>query len=442
MSGNVNLWADGFSENIALAKMTHDGSTTWLKDWSESFEQLSQDVGDNGELGGSSQSVALDSAGDLYVAGRRSQTSSNSVFQALLFKVDGDTGDMEWATGATNGSNAIPTIAAQSLQGSAVDASLPGRVFMAGKAEGAGMLLSAFDSTTGDLDWAMSIQSGGIARAGGIVVDGTSLYVGGIANNKAFVARIDDVDGETPTLAWSQTYGSFSIVRSLSVEGGTLLACIDKRGLPTSFVATALSTTDGSVIWAKVWDDNNADDNDNSLVARIVGGDAIIGGRISFSPFDTGSGDGFLLRLALSDGAYRWGSFFYNGKGAEELTRNEITGMAEAPDGSLWVVEQSTPGALNQHHFWGRWYQANDDTLDFPAGTGSERLSDFTIAVVDVTATTTFTPLSAAQGHSIETAAIWINTAAGVTLDDAFELEGAGFQTGVHALVQQLEITD
>ena len=80
--------------------------------------------------------------------------------------------------------------------------------------------------------------------------------------------------------------------------------------------------------------------------------------------------------------------------------------------------------------------------LDFPAGRGSERLTDFTIAVVDVTATTTLTPLSAAQGHSIETAAIWINTAAGVTLDDAFELEGLGFPTGVHALVQQLEITD
>ena len=92
--------------------------------------------------------------------------------------------------------------------------------------------------------------------------------------------------------------------------------------------------------------------------------------------FDTQGGDGFLLSLDPATGSYDWGSFYYGGKGAEELEADFVTGLVSTSSG-LYALHQNTPGPNNHAHFWGRWYQANDDTLDFPGGDGSMRLADY-----------------------------------------------------------------
>ena len=437
LTGNVNGWGDGFSENLAVASIGEDGGLRWLYEWNEPYEQLSHDVGDNGELGGSAHSAALDAAGDLYLAARRSQSSSNNVFQALVINVDGDTGQVGWATGVTGGSSSVPTLASENLQATALDASLPGRVLVAGKvADSGGMLLMALDSADGSLLWVRSIVSSGTSRAGALTVHDGAAYVGGVANNKAFIARVDGVSGASPSLAWSKNYGSYGVVRALDIAGDTMLVGIERRGLPTRFVGAALDPADGSVRWAKVWDADHAGDTNNSLIARIIGGEAVIGGRVAIEPFDTQGGEGFVMRLDLADGAWRDGSFFYNGKGAEEMTWHHVSAIAEGPDGHLWAVSQATPGSLNQQHFWGRWYQATDNATDFPAGDGGGRLADDDLSPASVSAS--LLDLPGATAHDVDTAAIWTDASEELVLQDSLSAEEEGVRLGVHALLQRL----
>ena len=438
LAGNVNGWDDTFSENLVLGKISTSGTVKWLKEWKEDYEQSSHDIGDNGDFGGSAHSISLDSSGNIFLTGRRSQSSSNNIYQAMVVKIKGSDGSMLWAKGVTGGNNEIPQLASENLQSSVIDASISGRVLVAGKvADSGGMLLMALDSNNGDLLWAKTIVSSGTSRAGAILVDGNSAYIGGVANNKAFLAKIDGVSGSNPSLSWSKSYGSYGVIRSLDLEDNDLLIGYEKRGLPTSFVGAVVNATDGSLRWAKVWDAENGGDNNNSLVAKIVNGEAVVAGRVAISPFDTQGGDGFIMRLDMQDGAWINGSFFYNGKGAEELTWHHITAIAEDPNnGSLWTLSQATPGSLNQNHFWGRWYEATDNEFDFPGEGGGVRLVDYSMDVESVSAT--LNPISSVTAHSITYSNFWSNATSGVILQDAYQAEQDGVQVSVHALIQNL----
>ena len=154
--------------------------------------------------------------------------------------------------------------------------------------------------------------------------------------------------------------------------------------------------------------------------------------------FDPTGGDGFLLSLNPATGAYNWGAIYYTGRGAEEFMMDHITGVFSTTNG-LWVLHQQTPGANNLHHFWGYWYQAIDNTLAFPGGTGSMRLMPYTLTA---TAVTPMTSTTMAVAHSFAPAMTmsWLDQTSTVTCDDPRRLETMSFQAGTQVLLQRVDV--
>lgn len=436
---NANQWDDKFNLNLVLARVSANGTLDWVRELQEDYIQECRDIGDNGEVGGGQSSIGV-SDGDVFLAAQRA-LSATAAFQALAMRVDGATGALEWATALTTSADPSPPTAAKVLRGQSIDASLPDRVLVAGQvADSAGAFLAALDKTDGSILWARTFTVGGVHRIMSLSVDGGSAYLGGIASNAPLLARIDGVGGDAPTLAWARSYGpSFANVHALTPHGDGLLVAIDVRGAQTMFLGARVAKADGAVVWSKVWDPNNAGDNNNTLTVAVHGGRAVFAGRIAFTPFDTQGGEGFLLALDPMTGAYGWGTFHYGGKGAEEMVFDHITGLVSTSQG-LWALHQQTPGSKNQHHFWGRWYQANDDTLELPGGDGSGRLADGNLSA-KASAAADLTDLVDITAHAVENAdQVWSDQTTTVDLLEPVQAERDGYQTGTHALLQRLVI--
>ncbi|MEZ4336021.1 MAG: hypothetical protein R3B82_05285 [Sandaracinaceae bacterium] len=436
---NASGWDDRFNDNLVLARVNADGTLGWLRELQESYDQESRDIGDNGELGGGQDSLAVDGAGEVYVVAQRA-ASSTAAFQAFVISVGSD-GSFRWATGVHTGPAEFPSIAADVLRGQSVDASLPDRVIVAGQiADSAGAFILALSKADGSLLWARATSLGGPHRVGSLTVDASgTAYIGGISTNAPFLARIDGVDGSDPSLAWYQRYApGFANVHSIALDGDGVLAAIDVRGASTTFVGMRVRTSDGSVAWSRVWDAASATDNNNAITVALHEGTAVFSGRVAFAPFDTQGGEGFLLGLDPATGDYEWGSFYYTGKGAEERVSDYVTGLVSTSAG-LWVLHQQTPGSLNMHHFWGRWYTANDDTLDFPAGDGSMRLAD--AGVTGGAETVTLGPLADAAAHPADLSAQWSDQTASVEFEDPVVTEAEMFRTGTSVLLQRVSVT-
>ncbi len=442
-NGNVNEWADLFGENLVMARVAADGTLSWVRELQEQWPQESRDIGANQEIGGGEDSIDLDAQGHAYIVAERAVTS-NQAWQAFVMQVDAASGDLQWARGLTlNPSSEVAAIASQALRAQSVDASLSDRVLVAGQvADSAGAFVAALSKSDGSLMWARTFSLGGVHRVGALTVDPATgrAYLAGIANNAPFAARIDGVAGAAPTLGWAHGYDpGFANIHSIALDGDGLVAAVGIRGATTQFVGARLSVADGSVVWSKIWDPNNAGDSNNTVTVVMHEGRAIFSGRVGFTPFDTQGGDGFLLSLDPATGAYDWGSFYYGGKGAEELEADFVTGLVSTPAG-LYALHQNTPGPNNHAHFWGRWYQANDDTLDFPGGDGSMRLADFDFAAVASSAT--LSPLANCTAHvASATAAEWVDVTPTVAYLEPVSAEEDAFQTGTHALLQRLTIT-
>lgn len=437
---NASEWDDKFNDNLVVARVSAAGSLDWVRELQEDFDQECRDLGDNGEVGGGQDSIDVDAGGDVFVAAQRAQ-SATAAFQALALRIDGATGDLVWAQGLTTSAEPNPPTAAKVLRGQSVDASLADRVLVAGQvADSAGAFLVALDKADGSILWARTFMVGGVHRVGSLAVEGGSAFLGGIASNAPLIARIDGVDGDAPALAWARSYApGFANVHAMAADGDGLLVAIDVRGAATQFVGARIAKADGAVVWAKVWDAANGGDNNNTMTVTKHGGEAVFAGRIAFAPFDTQGGEGFLLGLNATTGDYGWGAFHYGGKGAEEMVFDYVTGLVSTPQG-LWALHQQTPGSKNQHHFWGRWYQANDDTLELPGGDGAGRLADAGVTA-EASAAADLTELVAATAHAVEDAATkWSDQTATVDLLEPVQAEKDGYQTGTHALLQRLTV--
>ncbi|MFO0552258.1 MAG: hypothetical protein U0271_27980 [Polyangiaceae bacterium] len=441
-NGNVNEWADLYGENLVMVRVASDGSLSWVRELQEEWPQESRDIGNNQEIGGGEDSLAVDASGHAYIVAERAVTS-NQAWQAFVMQVDSTSGDLQWARGLTLNPNAEEAqIASQALRAQSVDATLADRVLVAGQvADSDGAFLAALKKSDGSLLWAESFSLGGVHRVAGLSVDQATgrAYLAGIANNGPFVARIDGVSGASPTLGWARGYNpGFANVHSIALDGDGLLAAIGVRGATTHFVGARLSTSDGSIVWSKVWDADNAGDSNNTVTVVKHDGRAVFSGRVAFTPFDTQGGDGFLLSLDPMTGAYDSGAFYYGGKGTEEIEADFLTGLVSTPNG-LWALHQNTPGSNNHEHFWGRWYQANDATLDLPGGDGSGRLADYPMSIAASSAS--FGPLTNCTAHpaSVDDSE-WVDVTDSVDYAEPVAAEAEHYQTGTHALLQRLSI--
>ncbi len=441
-SGNVNGWADSFSENIVVSRMDGDGTLAWAREWSESYEQLQPDPGQNGESGGSADSLDVD-GGFVYVVGHRSQSSSNSAFQTLVMKIDTSDGDMDWAVGWSPEDVNPPALAWQSSQGYAVDASLSDRVIVAGASFGnAEASLFALSKADGSLLWSkqLDVVPGSNDRAHSLVVDAVgNAWIGGITDGRGLLARVTGVDGNNPQLDFVQRWdmGVGSNINGLDVDSaGNAYVSMDRRGLPTQ-ISAARVAADGSLTWSKVWDEANSGDNNNTHMVKVdeANGKVYVGGRVAVSTADTQFGEGFLMRLEQADGAYDWGTMYYSGKGAEEIVEHRVKGVVfDGPD--LQILMQSYTVSQNTGHYWGFWY----NLMDFPLadltkgempGDGAALLADYTPSISDVTSGSDFHDTDFAYNGSnvatvfpIDTASIWVAPGPEVMWEDSMDREG------------------
>ena len=436
---NVNEWSDRFSENVVLARMNPQGDLDWAKEWSEDFEQLQPDPGQNAETGGGADSIAWGDEGAIYLAGRRSQNRFNSLFQGHVTRVDTE-GQIVWSRGLTNGVQPDPPIAAESFEAYGVDAGLADRVLITGQAANYGAQVSALTKADGALLWSIGLNNapGSVDRGYVIKTQGNSAFVSGLTDGRGFLARLDGVDTDAPTVAWIRAlnFGLGSHLNSLAVTADAIFGAIDVRGAATRFAVARFDPADGAMVWSKQWDETNANDNNNTHIVRIIDGHVMVGGRVALQPFDTQFGEGFLMSLDPADGSYEWASFYYSGKGTEEIMEHRVKAILPG-DAGLTAVQQAYAGPNNSAHYQGFWYQANDDTLDIPAGDGSARLADFAFGEGDLMGGEITAPPTVA--HVIDTANIWLDPPADAELVPPSAREGnngRGF-----AFIEALRIT-
>jgi len=446
VNANVVEWLDGFSYDIALARVEADGTLGWTKVWNEDFDQSMADPSQNAQTGGSADSIRY-ADGFVYVVGRRSLAASNSVFQTFALKVDADDGSLVWARAWTRGTAASPGTAAESSQGFAIDATLDDRVVIVGQGPGA-MTIVAIDKEDGELifDRDLDVFDGFVDRAHAIAVDAAgNATIGGIGNGRPLVARIAGVDGTAPTIAWvsqlelAEDDNVGNNVNSITLDEATgdAFVAYDRVGATTHFSAVRLDG-DGEIVWAKTFNDQNNGDNDTVYVVRKNGDRIYLGGRIAFTPFDTQGGEGFVLALDAADGAFDFGTFYYTGKGAEELVDHRVKGFTFDGD-ALVVTSQSTTDDLNFDHYWGYWYQTIDYTLDFPGGDGSERLADIDdLSIIDRTDEASLADVPNGTVHDVDGGDAWVAPQPAVIYGPVRDREGPGVETSL--LVQHLTI--
>lgn len=385
-SGQATQIADKFSTDIFYGKVNADGTLAWAKLWNGKYMDRSPDSGQNAETGGTCNSLFADAEGNLYLCGATSAASYNSNFASLILKVNGETGELIWSQ-LWRPEWASSPIARHSSEAYAL-AVRDGTVYVTGVTEGNAKVLVLglnaadgsiafqrnFDPTPGSNDRGYSI----VAHADG------SVSIGGLANSRAFVARISDPKAEESKLTWIKTVdmGRGSAINCLDTDAdGNLYASCDRRGATTFFSAIKINS-DGSLAWGKTYKGTNGDRSNTHLV-RYIDGVVYVGGRLGApGGFDTSYGDGLLLALDAKDGAEKWSAFYYTGTGPDEAGEHRIKGVM-LNDGVLTVIGQGYTGSRNGTRYWGYWYNGVSTLEDFAPDLSDHEIADTTLAAIE-----------------------------------------------------------
>jgi hypothetical protein len=446
VSTNANEVLDLYSRDVTVIGMAADGTQRWAKIWNESYQQESPDPGQNSESGGSADAIDYGGDGHVYVSARRSLSSTNNAFQALVMKVDVASGSLAWAKGFTNGSKVDPD-PAQSEQPYGVDASLADRVLVTGESGGNDqrLLLLALSKADGSKIFGAEIKiaSGYTDRGYTIRSDSAGNgYIGGISAGHSVLVRLSGLNGSAPAVVWVRDLGmsTGSNVNSLVLaDNGDAIVSLDHRGAITKFAAARIKT-DGTLAWAKTWDGGNDGDRNNTYVVRLNAGTVYVGGRIAVQAADTTHGDGFLLGLDAATGAYKFGALYYTGKGSETIAQHRVKGLVFSGN-DVFGLTHGTTVQNNSDHYWGYWYQAPNDHLELPAGNGAERLVDYPLNLTAPPAAIEgLSTLANGEVHAIDTSAIWKDfPSSGTFWGDPHGYEGETPQD--HPLVSKLTLT-
>lgn len=374
-SGHATQIADRFSTDIFYGRVNADGTLAWAKLWNGPYMDRSPDSGQNAETGGTSNSLALDAQGNLYLCGATSNDKSNNLFAALVMKIDPKTGEpvwekmwrCEWAK------SELPRHSAEAY-GIAVRGD---RVFVTGSTIGnAEVMLLALNAADGatlfqyTLDVTGGTNDRGYALAAG--ADG-SVVIGGLAADRAFLAKLSGCDGDAPKIAWIKRVdlGRGSGINCIDLDDkGNIFASLDRRGA-TTFLSAAKFTPEGALAWAKTYTGTSGDGNNTHLV-RVAGDTILVGGRhVASGIYD---GDGLLLGLDPETGAEKWSAFYHTGTGPDEANGHRIK-AAVLHGKTLTIVGQSYTGSRNGVRYWGYWYNGITGLEDYEPA-----LEDITLA--------------------------------------------------------------
>jgi len=455
-SGNVFIlsnavtWSDSFSTNMAVVSLDGDGAVRWMKEWDEDYAQSND--GDENSSEGAAGAIDFGSDGYVYTAMKASTGSSNSVHRGWITKLDPDSGAVVWSKRWLPRDTTSP-LGKDNSSFSAVDASGT-HVLVAGYtgwfdddlASSDKFLLAAYDKSTGDLEWSyvMDIHPGYSDKAQALCADGSGgAFIAGVGNNDTIVARISGVDGGSPSVDWVNVNESVdfgSNFRHCDVDSsGNVYLALDRGGLPSWFTAVSYDGS-GGLRWANTFDEGNAGDSNNAWVTRVSGDTVYFGGRID-QGFDTVQGEGFVVAANTADGSYDWGTFYYTGKGNEEIAYHRVQGLEVGPDGSLLVGHSAAAVQANFTHYWGHWYDAIDTFGDDPAtcGDGSGLWTAYDIETSSWGGTVDWVQVSGFQESDADHS-LWQDAPTKVSVADARTREGQGVES--HVLFQRLSLPE
>lgn len=371
-AGQVIGLKDRFAYDLFYGKISAAGELVWAKLWAGPFRDASRDPGQNDESGGCANALALDEEGYLYLTGSTSPANTNNNFSALILKINPVDGEIvweklwrpEWPSSLLAKHNAEAygldvrggIVFVTGTSGAALD-NAEAFVFLLGlKAQDGSLLFQDyFDPTPKTNDRGYCVKADGKGN----------LYLGGLAAGKISLLVKFKLDGAKPILLWAKSletgWGSF--INSLDIDAeGNVYASIERRGTQAYFSFLKLDP-EGSLVWGKTYEGGN-NKNNNCMLVKVVGQSLYAAGRIGLAMYDAQFGDAFLIRVRLLDGSEELSSFYYSGKGPDELAEHRIKGLALVGK-RLFLLGQVYTGNYNGTRYWGYWYQGESNLSDY-----------------------------------------------------------------------------
>jgi hypothetical protein len=377
--GQVTQVVDKFAYDLLVSKVTPSGELVWSKMWAGPFRDYTRDPGQNDQTGGGADAVTVDAAGNLYIAGAISRGRSNNDFAAFVMKVTPQ-GELAWEKlwRPEWPSSLLAKHGAQAYGLTTYD----GRVYVTGSTGAARsgaeshIFALALEQTDGSLVWQKAIDPnpGVNDRGYTIAVHGDQLYIGGSANNRGYLLRMNGL--ADPQIAWFKkiSAGTGSNINSLALDtAGNVFAAVDVRGLNCTFSLLKMDPS-GQQLWAKTYVGGRANQNNNTHIVRTVGDDVLVGGRIAMAWMDGQMGDGFVMRCS-GEGELKWSSFYYTGKGPDEIQETRIKGLAMSGQ-TLLCFGQLYTGNMNGVRYHGYWYDGTGKLGKFQPSISTQELKE------------------------------------------------------------------
>lgn len=369
MYSSMNVTTAQADENLVITKINSDGTLAWGQQYNSTNEK-SPDSGENGETGGTAGSISMDSDGNIYIIGTETiPTTSDAV---LIVKIDATSGDiiwqkrwkLEWPADGGYG------LAYQAGNGYAIDAT-GDYVYFTGTTGSNKIIVNALNKDDGSLffQYGLDIVNGSMSRGYAIQNDGNgNLFIGGVNGSYSFIAKINNANTQTPSLAWVKDPGlSFGArINGIDIDNSGVYFSCDIRGVDTFFEIMKIDFN-GTLIWAKSFPGASGDKN-NTHTISVIGEFIYAGGSIRTTGMDE-LGDALLVKLSKEDGTLDWFQIYTTGNTSEKSSNQRIKGIAISGE-DIYVAGQIYPANANSEHYGGSWVtdkslETNDVSIFF-----------------------------------------------------------------------------
>lgn len=362
---------DGFSNDLLVGAMGSDGSLKWLKSFNGSYHQQFKDVGQNAQTGGTQHSLVVGPDDFIYLAAEASPAVQNNLFYTMVLKIDPQSGEMVWGK-LWNPSPDLET-AKTNAEAFGLDVD-QNHVYVTGSTGAnkdqseSNVELLALNTSDGSVFYQKAFDPNPTYtdRGYAIKLDGKGgAYIGGNGNGRALLIHLKDVTGSNPKVDWVKqpSLGIGGNINALDVDSeGNAYASLDRRGATTYFSAAKFDMQ-GEVSWAKTYE-GTAGDRNNTNMVRVIGDYVYVGGRTGQPNFDTFYGDGLLLRLKKSDGAFDWAAMHFSGTAADVAAEHRVKQVLMVGN-DLYIGGQVYTGNGNGSLYQGRWLNGRDKLEDF-----------------------------------------------------------------------------
>lgn len=355
---SMNVTTTTADENLIITKVNSDGTLAWGKQYN-STDEKTPDSGENGETGGTAGSISMDSDGNIYIIATETIPTTSDV--VLILKIDGTSGEiiwqkrwkLEWPADGGYG------LGYQGSEGYALDAT-GDYLYFTGACGSNQVLVVALNKTDGSLfyQYALDLVYQTKDRGYAIKQDASgNLFIGGVTGSYAYIAKINNGNTATPSVAWVKNVGlSFGArINGIDIDASGVYYSCDIRGVETYFEVMK-TDFDGNFEWASYFP-GSADDRNNTHVVYVSGDYVYAGGRTGQDGMDA-LGDALLIKLAKTDGSLAWSGIYTTGNSNEESADQRIKGIAFM-NGTVYLAGQIYPANANSVHYFGAWVEPN-----------------------------------------------------------------------------------